>query len=166
MCVHLFRLKDDDLLDVKEEIKDSGGGLSGDDEGLSEGVECSIWNRDVACSRLWKNYVHHSVNSRAYVHENGKEICKDINFGGCSHDLQIICMFGWLAGRAEDSGEVTEKEIKTARNSRIVLDFGVVDATRVLGTDVRAAEFTKDIFIWDGDEESSNHETEDGAGMG
>nr|GEW40138.1 chloroplast envelope membrane protein [Tanacetum cinerariifolium] len=45
-AVHLFRLKDDDLLDAKQEIGDSGGGgLSSDDERLSEGKRFEAWKR-------------------------------------------------------------------------------------------------------------------------
>ncbi|GJX02268.1 chloroplast envelope membrane protein [Tanacetum coccineum] len=44
--VHVFRLKEDDLLDAKQEIGDSGGGgLSSDDEGLSEGERFEAWKK-------------------------------------------------------------------------------------------------------------------------
>ncbi|GJT56604.1 chloroplast envelope membrane protein [Tanacetum coccineum] len=41
-----FGLKDEDLLDAEEEVGDSGGGgLSSDDEGLSEGEKFEAWKR-------------------------------------------------------------------------------------------------------------------------
>lgn len=53
-------------------------------------LQCSVWNRNLACCWIWKNNVYHSPESWPITHENAEEIW-------LVYQVSILTLYYWYA---------------------------------------------------------------------